>query len=202
MSTHAGHPLLEGWAAAQDAEGRVYYFNAGTGETSWVPPYVLPEGWAAHQDAEGRTFYACAATGETSWEPPAVTLQVTQDEWDTQIVEAVKKWFMETEMEQLFHDAAAFADQHCEVFEPQVGEHKLVYTQLHEEYKQLFMDKLTAFLASLGQPLEAFEVAFEKMIKRDADAQGMAELMYCALDYEFFCQLMSERKKEFASRVP
>lgn len=207
--------LPEGWAACQDAEGRLYYANNATGETSWEPPVlglapVLAEGWAALVDAEGRTYYANAATGETSWEPPVaasaeaghIASQAEQDAWDEQIVNAVQKWFLETEMEQLFFDATAFADQHCEVFEPALGEHKLVYKQLHEQFQQLFLDKLNAFLASIGQPMEAFEAAFEKLVKKDAGAQTMAELMWCVLDYEFFCQLMCERKKELAARVP
>jgi len=69
--------LPAGWAAYSDPEGRTYYANAATGETSWEPPAAppaptLPEGWAAYQDPEGRTYYANAATGETSWEPPGV----------------------------------------------------------------------------------------------------------------------------------
>eukprot|EP00929_Paragymnodinium_shiwhaense_P063772 TRINITY_DN318_c0_g1_i1.p1 TRINITY_DN318_c0_g1~~TRINITY_DN318_c0_g1_i1.p1 ORF type:complete len:211 (+),score=33.15 TRINITY_DN318_c0_g1_i1:93-635(+) len=79
--------LPDGWSAHQDAEGRTFYANAATGESSWEPPAgyapaadvpppypdsdALPEGWAVYQDAEGRTFYANAATGETSWEKPA-----------------------------------------------------------------------------------------------------------------------------------
>lgn len=80
--------LPEGWTAHQDAEGRTFYANAATGESSWEapaatyaapaaqpPPYpgsdALPEGWSAHQDDQGRTFYHNAASGETSWDKPA-----------------------------------------------------------------------------------------------------------------------------------
>mmetsp|Transcript_9633 Transcript_9633/g.17309 ORF Transcript_9633/g.17309 Transcript_9633/m.17309 type:complete len:253 (-) Transcript_9633:50-808(-) len=65
--------LAAGWAAYEDGEGRTYYANAATGETSWEAPApsALPDGWAAYQDDEGRTYYANVNTGETSWEPPA-----------------------------------------------------------------------------------------------------------------------------------
>lgn len=71
--------LPEGWAAYQDPEGRTYYANAATGESSYEAPAAaqapqaptLPEGWGAYADAEGRTYYANPTTGETSWEPPA-----------------------------------------------------------------------------------------------------------------------------------
>lgn len=67
--------LPEGWAAYLDPEGRTYYANAATGQTSWEPPALpaaptLPPGWAAYQDAEGRTFYSNVARGLSSWEPP------------------------------------------------------------------------------------------------------------------------------------
>lgn len=71
--------LPEGWAAYQDPEGRTYYANVATGESSYEAPApppapqasALPEGWAAYTDAEGRTYYANVTTGETSWETPA-----------------------------------------------------------------------------------------------------------------------------------
>ena len=56
--------LQDGWDGHGDAEGRTYYVNASTGESSWT----LPE------DSEGRTFYANFATGDASWERPSASL--------------------------------------------------------------------------------------------------------------------------------
>jgi len=76
-------PLPAGWTENLDAaSGRQFYYNAGTGETSWDRPQpaaggggALPEGWAEHLDAgSGRTFYYNAATGETAWEKPQSAL--------------------------------------------------------------------------------------------------------------------------------
>mmetsp|Transcript_45688 Transcript_45688/g.126794 ORF Transcript_45688/g.126794 Transcript_45688/m.126794 type:complete len:183 (-) Transcript_45688:251-799(-) len=174
---------------------------------------ALPEGWAAYQDPEGRTYYANAATGETSWESPALEAVAAfptapiaaapgcePEPWEEQVVEAVRLWFMETEMQQLFNDAAAFADANCEVFDVQQDEHKLEYTALHQQYQAFFEAKLNAFLASIGHTSESFQVAFEKMVKKNGGAKTMAELMWCCLDYEFFCQIMVERKKELQSQ--
>ncbi|CAK0791208.1 unnamed protein product, partial [Prorocentrum cordatum] len=55
-------------------------------------------------------------------------------------------------------------------------------------------DKLNAFLASIGQPMEAFEAAFEKIVKKDAGAQTMAELMWCATTSSSVSSCASERR--------
>ena len=58
-----------GWVQVIDPEsGAPYYFNAGTGETSWEEP--LPEGWSVAQDDSGATYFWNASTGEASWERP------------------------------------------------------------------------------------------------------------------------------------
>lgn len=92
----AQQELPNGWAVYQTAEGRQYFANVSTGETTWErpvptyapqkppdPPYTpsqpsLAEGWAAYQTPEGRTYYANVTTGETSWVPPEVPACVPQ----------------------------------------------------------------------------------------------------------------------------
>lgn len=67
-----------GWTSHTDAEGRIFYANSTTGESSWTFPgnsANLPQGWSAHQDAEGRTFYANALTGESSWTCPTAAVE-------------------------------------------------------------------------------------------------------------------------------
>eukprot|EP00435_Cladocopium_sp_Y103_P024245 s4367_g5.t3 len=111
----------------------------------------------------------------------------------------VKTWFTCTEMEALVQTAVQFADANCAIFEPELGEHKLVYTQLHNDFKQLFEDRLNSFLASIGATPEAFYVAFQKA-GHEGEVQTMAELMYTCLEYEFFCQIMCERKRELEAQ--
>mmetsp|Transcript_52418 Transcript_52418/g.98340 ORF Transcript_52418/g.98340 Transcript_52418/m.98340 type:complete len:197 (-) Transcript_52418:53-643(-) len=177
--------------------------------------YSLPEGWGAYLDPEGRTYYANPFTGQTQWEPPVVEaaalapltaplvaeapaaaepVALTPEE--DQLVQAVRDWFFTTEMETLFLEATAFADANCMVFEPELGEHKLVYTELHHQFRRLFEDKLTMYLISIGRSPEQFYAAFEKSAQVDAGTENMADVMWTALDYEFFCQLMCERKRD------
>eukprot|EP00747_Dinoflagellata_sp_TGD_P166990 gnl/TRDRNA2_/TRDRNA2_190641_c0_seq1.p1 gnl/TRDRNA2_/TRDRNA2_190641_c0~~gnl/TRDRNA2_/TRDRNA2_190641_c0_seq1.p1 ORF type:complete len:143 (+),score=26.23 gnl/TRDRNA2_/TRDRNA2_190641_c0_seq1:36-431(+) len=114
------------------------------------------------------------------------------------LVNEVKQWFMESETEGLILTAYQFADQYCDVFEPDTGEHKLEYTQLHLMFRQLFEEKLNAFLAERAQTPEAFYEAFAKCAKVDEATDGMADMMYCCLQYDFFCQVMCERKRDKA----
>merc|ERR1719330_1898532 len=120
--------------------------------------------------------------------------EVTPEE--VAIVERVKTWFMGLEAEGLVKTAFAFADANCHIFEPETREHKLEYTYLHAQYRQLFEEQLNVLLINEGWAPEAFYAAFEKMAKADEGTQTMAELMWCCLEYEFFCQVMQERKTE------
>merc|ERR1719237_512146 len=116
---------------------------------------------------------------------------------DEMLVEQVRTWFMKTEMDALFETAVAFADQHCDIFEPELGEHKHEYNTLHQQFTQLFEDKLNAFLASVGRRPEEFYVALKQChAKNDERTKNMADLMFTCLDYEFFCMIMCERKQE------
>lgn len=95
-----GKPTECDWTETQDDEGRTYYYNEKTEETSWDRPAefvgkdndvdteqkqdkVKEEGiseateskavgnWEEAQDDEGRTYYYNAETEETSWDRPA-----------------------------------------------------------------------------------------------------------------------------------
>lgn len=72
-------PLPAGWAEHTDpGSGNKFFYNAGTGETTWERPKntaaattALPEGWTEHLDAgSGKNFYYNASTGQTTWERP------------------------------------------------------------------------------------------------------------------------------------
>lgn len=63
-----------GWQALQDDEGRTYYYNSESQETSWT----LPEGevvWTVYTTDEGKDYYYNEATGETTWDKPEVLKQ-------------------------------------------------------------------------------------------------------------------------------
>uniref|UniRef100_A0A0L0P389 Uncharacterized protein n=1 Tax=Candidozyma auris TaxID=498019 RepID=A0A0L0P389_CANAR len=60
------------WQEAQDDQGRVYFYNVVTHETSWEKPAEsLPLGvWKAYKTEDGREYYHNEATGETTWDKP------------------------------------------------------------------------------------------------------------------------------------
>ncbi|KJE88377.1 rho GTPase-activating protein 15 [Capsaspora owczarzaki ATCC 30864] len=65
--------LPENWVEATDANGKTYYYNRVTKQTSWSRPLdrPLPENWKAVADASGKTYYYNSVTRETSWSFPA-----------------------------------------------------------------------------------------------------------------------------------
>jgi uncharacterized membrane protein YgcG len=63
--------LPEGWAAVRHGDGRIYYYNATTGETSWDVPVELRHGWVKLMHEEyGRAYFHHAASGLQSWTSP------------------------------------------------------------------------------------------------------------------------------------
>ena len=61
-----------------DSQGRTYYVNHNTKETSWNPPNVkpLPEGWEAKRDPEGRVYYIDHTTRTTTWIDPRTAMNL------------------------------------------------------------------------------------------------------------------------------
>lgn len=84
--THGAGAGHDGWKAARAADGRMYYHNAASGETSWSwPPAPRPApaaapvaahteqlapGWSAARAPDGRTYYFHAQSGSRSWVVP------------------------------------------------------------------------------------------------------------------------------------
>jgi len=85
--------LPAGWEMTTDEQGRPYYFNSITEETSWDRPKVpmakkakgsstssadgessaeLPAGWEMTTDEQDRPYYFNNITEETSWDRPKV----------------------------------------------------------------------------------------------------------------------------------
>ena len=65
---------LQQWTQHAAEDGRIYYYNAATGESRWAEdtPAAQPSTaqWAAYQTEDGTTYYHNAATGETTWTLP------------------------------------------------------------------------------------------------------------------------------------
>eukprot|EP00941_MAST-03F_sp_MAST-3F-sp1_P003867 g3867.t1 len=67
--------LPVGWRTAYTSDGRLYYVNDVTKQTSWDPPQSstsdpLPPGWTEGRDAKGRIYYIDHVNQTTSWVRP------------------------------------------------------------------------------------------------------------------------------------
>eukprot|EP00753_Platysulcus_tardus_P014586 PLAT4402.3.p1 GENE.PLAT4402.3~~PLAT4402.3.p1 ORF type:complete len:939 (+),score=346.52 PLAT4402.3:1678-4494(+) len=81
--------LPDGWSRVRDADGKVFYTNKLTGETSYEVPKEgddgarqvddLPPGWTTKLSATGRTFYLHEETGQRSWSKPQVEKEEDED---------------------------------------------------------------------------------------------------------------------------
>lgn len=59
------------WQEVQDDQGRVYYYNSVTQETSWEnPEALLSLAWKEYKTDDGKEYYYNETTGETTWERP------------------------------------------------------------------------------------------------------------------------------------
>ncbi|KAF5000103.1 hypothetical protein FDECE_11289 [Fusarium decemcellulare] len=69
-------PLPPGWEQRLTPDGRAYYANHSTQETTWERPAPvskppLPPGWEVRLTPDGRCYYVHHATQSTTWERPA-----------------------------------------------------------------------------------------------------------------------------------
>lgn len=59
------------WQEVQDDQGRVYYYNSLTQETSWEnPEALLSPSWKTYKTEDGKEYYYNETTGETTWDRP------------------------------------------------------------------------------------------------------------------------------------
>lgn len=58
------------WEAVEDDQGRTYYYNRETQETSWTNPEIESGSWKVYQNEDGREYYYNETTQETTWEKP------------------------------------------------------------------------------------------------------------------------------------
>ncbi|KAE9040544.1 hypothetical protein PR003_g4953 [Phytophthora rubi] len=65
------------WQRVQDAQGRYFYVNHATRETSWHLPTAepLPPGWEELIDGQGRVYFVDHSTRTTTWMDPRVAAE-------------------------------------------------------------------------------------------------------------------------------
>lgn len=59
------------WEQVKDDQGRVYYYNSVTQETSWENPEASNSlAWKTYTTDDGKEYYYNETTGETTWDKP------------------------------------------------------------------------------------------------------------------------------------
>jgi hypothetical protein len=63
------------WSQQRAADGRIYYWHSGTGQSSWTLPAELAAvnpsaAWSVQLDSTGRQFWFNSQTGASSWTAP------------------------------------------------------------------------------------------------------------------------------------
>jgi hypothetical protein len=62
--------LPSGWQQRKDPEGKTYYWNTLTGQSSRTLPGGLPSGWREDKDPDGKSFFVCDELQLASWYRP------------------------------------------------------------------------------------------------------------------------------------
>lgn len=67
-------PLPNGWRLQTAPDGRVYYLDDVSQQTSWEKPIYpsLAEGWELRHDETGRQYFANTITQQTQWDAPQI----------------------------------------------------------------------------------------------------------------------------------
>lgn len=68
---HQARYLMSDWEKVTDDEGRVYYYNSKTLETSWtLPEQETNSDWKVFTTDDGKEYYYNEKSGETTWDIP------------------------------------------------------------------------------------------------------------------------------------
>lgn len=80
---------MASWQEVKDDQGRTYYYNPTTQETSWENPEATPSGltWKTYKTEDGKEYYYNETSGETTWEKPAELIQAAADEKTEEVVQ-------------------------------------------------------------------------------------------------------------------
>ncbi|QLQ80631.1 hypothetical protein HG537_0D06320 [Torulaspora globosa] len=77
------------WREAKDANGRVYYYNARSGESRWEKPQemlsedelkLLKHGWKTSRTSDGKLYYYNLETKESRWDAPSFETEEEREE--------------------------------------------------------------------------------------------------------------------------
>ncbi|KAF5210929.1 FF domain family protein [Clavispora lusitaniae] len=146
------------WQEVKDDQGRTYYYNPVTQETSWENPDVssLASSWKSYRTEDGREYYYNEASGETTWDKPAELEEASKD-GTKETDETVQ------ETEDLVEDAAEkLTERDAKLAKEAVKVSVLLNPPVFESSKEAH----EAFFEMLAQENVDSTWSFEKVIER------------------------------------
>ena len=112
------------------------------------------------------------------------------------IVDAVEQFFYEDEdFAGLFE---TFAKKHAHRIDLKNEEFKLEYTDIYNEFQELFEKTLSEFITSRGSTVKEFYLLLRDAFEEDEEGERaiFAQIMTATTDFDVFMQLMRDTAEE------
>uniref|UniRef100_A0A674ARY2 WW and C2 domain containing 2 n=1 Tax=Salmo trutta TaxID=8032 RepID=A0A674ARY2_SALTR len=170
-------PLPDGWEEARDFDGKVFYIDHNTKQTSWIDPRdrltkplsfadcvgdELPWGWEASYDPQIGIYYIDHINKSTQLEDPRA-------EWRKEQERMLKEYLT------VAQDALVTQKELYQVKEQRLALALDQYTRLNDAYKDnafLYVNKLKRELSQMKQELIYKEQGFETLQQIDQKLCG------------------------------
>lgn len=110
-------------------------------------------------------------------------------------------------MEEFAHNYCAYFEFIAERSDFESAENKLVYTQIHHKFQELFEGELAAFLSSQGWTCEQFLEQCSKEMQKGSEESSEStwgsiyEIVISLTDYEIFKVMMLDTRRKFPDLV-
>ena len=118
-----------------------------------------------------------------------------------EVVEKVSEYFyMDEELGECFE---SFVDSRAHAYDLTSPEMKLEYTQIYNEYKDLFEEKIGGYIINgLGSSIEVFYEALQAKTNEDENSSEaiFGQILACVTDFDIFATMLREQAQKLAKQ--